>query len=161
MASKKLEERSELEDAIRRALAEVYTLVKASQPPTRAVFAHDDKIIPDFFKVRFRVRGKRVDVYYENENVRRAILDSFSRLGKRANEVLDIQAESETSEAAGTTDLQSAHSTPLHELSVEEDVEGIEEKDALEDEAPPTAEDESWMAVPLGKPAIKFAVRVT
>ena len=158
MAPEKLESRSDLEDAIRRALVEVYTLVKANLPPTKAVDAQDDKIIPDFSKVTFGVRGKRVDLFYASEQVRQDILDSFSRPGKQVNEVLEVQAESETSEATGTTDLQSVQAIPVQELSEGED---IEAKDLSEGGALPTDRDESWMAVPLGKSVIKFAVRPT
>ena len=156
MTTEKLQSRSDLEDAIRQALIEVYTLAKACLPLTRAVHALDDQIIPDFSGVRFGVRGQRVDVFYPSEQIRQDILDSTSAPRNRVKEVLEAQSESKTSEAAETTDLQSVQETSIDELLLEEEA---KVEDLSHEDESFTGRDESWMAVPLGKPAIKFAVR--
>ena len=158
MATEKLHSRSDLEDAIRRALIEVYTLAKACLPLTRTVHAVDDQIIPDFSGVRFGVRGQRVDVFYPSEQIRQDILDSTSGPRNRANEVLEIQSESKTSGAAETTDLQPVQETSVDELLMEEEA---KVEDLSQEDETFTSRDESWMEVPLGKPSIKFAVRDT
>ncbi|MCJ1239169.1 hypothetical protein MMC14_007162 [Varicellaria rhodocarpa] len=155
MTTEKLQSRSDLEDAIRQALIEVYTLAKACLPLTRAVHALDDQIIPDFSGVRFGVRGQRVDVFYPSEQIRQDILDSTSAPRNRVKEVLEAQSESKTSEAAETTDLQSVQETSIDELLLEEEA---KVEDLSHEDESFTGRDESWMAVPLGKPAIKFAI---
>ena len=157
MSPSKLESKPELENAIRRALVEVYTLLEAGRPPTDATQALDDRIIPNISLVGFDTAANdSVSLVFPDEQTRQDILDSTVE-AKALVEVLEVQTESETEQSPESTDLASVEATPVEDLTSESD-------DNDMDNVPGTVQDiqgdDTWKSITFTDAHIKFAVRI-
>ncbi|KAL9120505.1 MAG: hypothetical protein Q9187_002939 [Circinaria calcarea] len=153
MSSSKLVSRGDLENAIRRAVIEVYTLVEAGRSPADATNALDDGIIPNPGSVRLSVAHDGSSaVIYPNDKTRQGLLDSTAK-SNPIRKALKVRAENTESAALGTTDLSSVQTTSIDQgISVEST-----RADSIEAES---LKDQSWLDVSLKDPVIKFAVRL-
>lgn len=152
MSSSKLVSRGDLENAIRRAVIEVYTLVEAGRSPRDATKALDDRIVPDISSVRMSVASDGSSaVVFPNVKTRQDLLDSTVK-AKSIKKILKVKTKNTESAALGTSDLSSVTIT-----SVDQAIPGeITRADSIEAEP---LKDQSWLDVSLKDPVIKFAVR--
>ena len=159
MASSKLKIRTEISEAVHRALAEIYTLQEAMMPLVVASSRKDD--LPELSGISFShdVDGN-VTLKFADEGLRKRIIDSMSR----------VEMEEETSHSE--EDMLREMEQQLEQANDNMDV-SIEEPDSLptsdvevvplseELEASPldaASQDLSWRNIALDDPDIKFAV---
>lgn len=135
---------------------------------TDAVYANDDRIIPETHRVSINISedGQSVSLSYPSDEIKEAILQS-TVLEEPVEEVEEIQGEVEdaATEAQTQLDRDIQAKTPLEDVPETPVSEVFEaESDdapspAEEPSAPTLFQDTAWLNISIEDPTLKFAVR--